>query len=168
MLLVVVAWDVFGEWGEGRWRCGRQRLRVILHAMRRTSPHARARQHAPSRLMHLCATLPFACGRCGPLPLRQVVAVGAGRKDEDGKVTAPNVKPGSTVMYSKYSGTEFEVRAWRTTAAVAARGVGCGYWAARGRGVVVAPERGLVRQGVAGGAGSRAGSRLEWCMLEGE
>ncbi len=47
----------------------------------------------------------------GPPALHcQVVAVGAGRKDEDGKVTPPNVKPGQTVMYSKYSGTEFEVR----------------------------------------------------------
>jgi hypothetical protein len=36
--------------------------------------------------------------------------VGGGRKDEDGKVTPPNVKAGQTVMYSKYSGTEFEVR----------------------------------------------------------
>lgn len=39
-----------------------------------------------------------------------VVAVGSGKKDEEGKVTAPNVAVGSTVMYSKYSGTEFEVR----------------------------------------------------------
>ncbi|MEW5316972.1 MAG: hypothetical protein WDW38_008309 [Sanguina aurantia] len=38
-----------------------------------------------------------------------VIAVGAGKKDEDsGEVTAPNVKVGSTVMYSKYSGVEFE------------------------------------------------------------
>lgn len=37
-----------------------------------------------------------------------VVAVGEGRKDEDGKVTPVNVKPGQTVMYSKYSGTEFD------------------------------------------------------------
>lgn len=39
----------------------------------------------------------------------EVVAVGGGKKDEDGKLTAPNVTVGSTVMYSKYSGTEFEV-----------------------------------------------------------
>jgi chaperonin GroES len=38
----------------------------------------------------------------------EVVAVGSGKKDGDGKVTAPNVKVGATVMYSKYSGTEFE------------------------------------------------------------
>ncbi|GBF92958.1 hypothetical protein Rsub_05794 [Raphidocelis subcapitata] len=40
--------------------------------------------------------------------LGEVVAVGSGKKDADGKVTAPNVKVGATVMYSKYSGTEFE------------------------------------------------------------
>lgn len=40
--------------------------------------------------------------------LGKVVAVGAGKKDEDGKAAAPNVTAGSTVMYSKYSGTEFE------------------------------------------------------------
>jgi hypothetical protein len=39
----------------------------------------------------------------------EVVAVGSGKKDEDGKSAAPNVTVGSTVMYSKYSGTEFEV-----------------------------------------------------------
>lgn len=42
--------------------------------------------------------------------LGTVVAVGEGRKDEEGKTTAPNVAVGATVMYSKYSGTEFEVR----------------------------------------------------------
>jgi len=40
--------------------------------------------------------------------LGTVVAVGEGRKDEEGKTTAPNVAVGATVMYSKYSGTEFE------------------------------------------------------------
>lgn len=39
-----------------------------------------------------------------------VVAVGEGKKDEEGKTVAPNVAVGATVMYSKYSGTEFEVR----------------------------------------------------------
>lgn len=39
-----------------------------------------------------------------------VVAVGEGRKEgEEGKQVAPNVAVGATVMYSKYSGTEFEV-----------------------------------------------------------
>ncbi|KAF8072641.1 CPN20 [Scenedesmus sp. PABB004] len=38
-----------------------------------------------------------------------VVAVGAGKKAEEGKpAEAPNVAVGATVMYSKYSGTEFE------------------------------------------------------------
>ena len=40
--------------------------------------------------------------------LGSVVAVGSGKKDDDGKQVAPNVTPGATVMYSKYSGTEFE------------------------------------------------------------
>jgi chaperonin GroES len=38
----------------------------------------------------------------------QVLAVGPGRTDEEGKATAPAVKVGSTVLYQKYSGTEFE------------------------------------------------------------
>jgi chaperonin GroES len=37
----------------------------------------------------------------------QVVAVGAGKEDEEGKVVAPNLKAGDVVLYSKYSGTEF-------------------------------------------------------------
>jgi co-chaperonin GroES (HSP10) len=41
-----------------------------------------------------------------------VVAVGEGKKDEEGKTVAPNVAVGATVMYSKYSGTEFEVSQW--------------------------------------------------------
>ena len=41
----------------------------------------------------------------------QVVAVGGGRKKEDSEEwITPNVTVGQTVMYSKYSGTEFEVR----------------------------------------------------------
>ncbi len=38
---------------------------------------------------------------------RQVVAVGSGREDEDGKIVKPNVEPGAKVLYSRYSGTEF-------------------------------------------------------------
>eukprot|EP00877_Chromochloris_zofingiensis_P013519 jgi/Chrzof1/8420/Cz03g10020.t1_CPN10 len=41
----------------------------------------------------------------------EVVAVGPGKKEgegDDAKVVAPNVQAGQTVMYSKYSGTEFE------------------------------------------------------------
>ena len=45
-----------------------------------------------------------------PLPLPpQVVSVGTG-KMKDGALVRPNVEVGQTVMYSKYSGTEFEVR----------------------------------------------------------
>lgn len=39
-----------------------------------------------------------------------VVAVGEGKKAEDGAQVKPNVDVGATVMYSKYSGTEYEVR----------------------------------------------------------
>lgn len=39
-----------------------------------------------------------------------VVAVGEGKKAEDGAQVKPNVAVGATVMYSKYSGTEYEVR----------------------------------------------------------
>ncbi|KAF6263644.1 chaperonin 10 kd subunit-domain-containing protein [Scenedesmus sp. NREL 46B-D3] len=37
-----------------------------------------------------------------------VVAVGEGKKAEDGAQVKPNVDVGATVMYSKYSGTEYE------------------------------------------------------------
>lgn len=38
-----------------------------------------------------------------------VVAVGGGKaKEGSDEIVPPNVKPGQTVMYSKYSGTEFE------------------------------------------------------------
>jgi chaperonin GroES len=42
-----------------------------------------------------------------------VVAVGEGKKAEDGAQAKPNVAVGATVMYSKYSGTEYEVRQGR-------------------------------------------------------
>lgn len=43
--------------------------------------------------------------------LTQVVSVGAGKKKEDSEEwVKPSVQVGQTVMYSKYSGTEFEVR----------------------------------------------------------
>jgi len=39
-----------------------------------------------------------------------VVSVGSGKKKEDSEEwIKPTVKVGETVMYSKYSGTEFEV-----------------------------------------------------------
>lgn len=39
-----------------------------------------------------------------------LTVAGEGSKDTEGKVTKPNVSVGATVLYSKYSGTEFEVR----------------------------------------------------------
>ncbi|CAD7699416.1 unnamed protein product [Ostreobium quekettii] len=38
----------------------------------------------------------------------KVVAVGPGKKGENGEVTKPDVKIGTKVLYSKYSGIEFE------------------------------------------------------------
>lgn len=38
----------------------------------------------------------------------EVVAVGPGRKGEDGEMTAPNCSAGAQVLYSKYSGVELE------------------------------------------------------------
>lgn len=38
----------------------------------------------------------------------KVLAVGPGKKDDDGEPTKPSVNVGSTILYSKYSGTEFE------------------------------------------------------------
>ena len=39
----------------------------------------------------------------------EVVAVGAGKRDKDGKLHAPDVKPGDRVLFSKYSGTEVKI-----------------------------------------------------------
>ncbi len=39
----------------------------------------------------------------------KVVAVGAGKKLDDGKIRAPGVKPGDKVLFSKYSGTEVKI-----------------------------------------------------------
>jgi chaperonin GroES len=38
-----------------------------------------------------------------------VVAVGPGRVSDEGKRISPEVKPGDTVLFGKYSGTEIEV-----------------------------------------------------------
>jgi chaperonin GroES len=38
-----------------------------------------------------------------------VVAVGPGRKSEDGKLIPMDVKVGDTVIYSKYGGTEIKI-----------------------------------------------------------
>ena len=42
------------------------------------------------------------------IPVLQVIAVGSGKTDDEGKVVKPNLDSGNTVLYSKYSGTEFE------------------------------------------------------------
>jgi chaperonin GroES len=39
----------------------------------------------------------------------KVVAVGSGKRNEDGGVTALDVQPGDTVLFAKYSGTEVQV-----------------------------------------------------------
>lgn len=39
----------------------------------------------------------------------KVVAVGAGKRDKEGKLIALDVKPGDKVLFSKYSGTEVKI-----------------------------------------------------------
>ncbi len=39
----------------------------------------------------------------------EVVAVGAGKRDKDGKLHTPEVKAGDRVLFSKYSGTEVKI-----------------------------------------------------------
>lgn len=39
----------------------------------------------------------------------KVVAVGAGKRDKDGKVITPEVKTGDRVLFSKYSGTDVKL-----------------------------------------------------------
>lgn len=39
----------------------------------------------------------------------EVIAVGSGVKDENGKVTALDVKPGDRVLFGKWSGTEVKL-----------------------------------------------------------
>lgn len=39
-----------------------------------------------------------------------VVEVGPGRRNEDGARTAPEVRKGDIVVYSKYSGTEIKIK----------------------------------------------------------
>jgi chaperonin GroES len=39
----------------------------------------------------------------------KVIAVGPGKLNDDGKRTAPSVKKGDTVVFSKYGGTEVEI-----------------------------------------------------------
>ena len=40
----------------------------------------------------------------------QVVAVGSGKADDKGNVVKSSLSVGDTVLYSKYSGVEFEVQ----------------------------------------------------------
>jgi chaperonin GroES len=43
-------------------------------------------------------------------PIRaQVIAVGTGKRDKDGKLHALDVKAGDTVLFSKYGGTEIKI-----------------------------------------------------------
>jgi chaperonin GroES len=39
----------------------------------------------------------------------KVLSIGPGARDEDGKRIAMDVKPGDTVLYAKYAGTEVKV-----------------------------------------------------------
>jgi chaperonin GroES len=39
----------------------------------------------------------------------KVIAVGAGKRDKDGKIVALEVKAGDRVLFSKYSGTEVKI-----------------------------------------------------------
>jgi chaperonin GroES len=39
----------------------------------------------------------------------KVIAVGAGKRDKDGKLIKPEVKEGDRVLFSKYSGTEVKI-----------------------------------------------------------
>lgn len=39
----------------------------------------------------------------------KVIAVGAGKRDKEGKLIALDVKPGDKVLFSKYSGTEVKI-----------------------------------------------------------
>ncbi|NOY44474.1 MAG: co-chaperone GroES [Deltaproteobacteria bacterium] len=39
----------------------------------------------------------------------EIIAVGPGKKNEEGKLQALDVKPGDKVLFSKYAGTEIKV-----------------------------------------------------------
>ena len=39
----------------------------------------------------------------------KIVAVGPGKRDDDGKRTPPEVKEGDRVLFSKYAGTEIKI-----------------------------------------------------------
>ncbi|NLS07204.1 co-chaperone GroES [Rhizobium sp. P32RR-XVIII] len=38
----------------------------------------------------------------------EIVAVGAGARDESGKIVPPDVKPGDRILFGKWSGTEIK------------------------------------------------------------
>ncbi len=43
-------------------------------------------------------------------PIRgEVIAVGPGKRDDDGKRQAPDVKKGDIILFGKYSGTEVKI-----------------------------------------------------------
>lgn len=96
-----------------------------LHSSSKKQPQCRLRRpltccppaHVPSLLPQCAAAEKKSAGGVllandsGDKPnFGVVVSVGEGKKGEDGAAVAPNVAVGATVMYSKYSGTEFEVR----------------------------------------------------------
>jgi chaperonin GroES len=39
----------------------------------------------------------------------KIIAVGAGKRDKDGKIVALEVKPGDRIQFSKYSGNEIKI-----------------------------------------------------------
>jgi chaperonin GroES len=39
----------------------------------------------------------------------EVIAVGAGKRDKDGKLIALEVKPGDRILFAKYSGSEVKI-----------------------------------------------------------
>ena len=62
-------------------------------------------------LVNLCVQVQVQTAAFSNHVCLQVVKVGPGRKKEDSdEMVKPNVEIGQTVMYSKFSGTEFEVR----------------------------------------------------------
>jgi len=58
--------------------------------------------------LHLVQTRSRKCETTLFLGRRQVVAVGPGSLDDEGKRSPLSVSAGSTVLYSKYAGSEFK------------------------------------------------------------
>ena len=69
----------------------------------------------PLRLLSIliCMYLHFFLASCDDVAQQvvvhatQVIAVGSGKEDEDGKIVKPNLSVGDSVLYSRYAGTEF-------------------------------------------------------------